>query len=96
LAATACRLRDLGMEYRTTTLEEVTARLRRLQDATAKLEPSLAACGELGEGLEAAERYCNDVLPLMLEVREHADTLETIVADDLWALPNYQEILFGK
>ena len=96
LATTAGRLRDLGMDYRTTTLEEVTASLRRLQDATAKLETALAACGELGEGLEAAEHYCNDVLPLMLEVREHADTLETIVADDLWALPNYQEILFGK
>lgn len=96
LAATAGRLRDLGMNYRTTTLEEVTASLRQLQDATAKLETALAACGELGEGLDAAEHYCNDVLPLMLEVREHADTLETIVADDLWALPNYQEILFGK
>ncbi|MBD5557898.1 MAG: glutamine synthetase type III [Desulfovibrio sp.] len=96
LAATAGRLRDLGMDYRTTTLEEVTASLRQLQDATAKLETALAACGALGEGLEAAEHYCNDVLPLMLEVREHADTLETIVADDLWALPNYQEILFGK
>lgn len=96
LAATAGRLRDLGMDYRTTTLEAVTASLRQLQDATAKLETALAACGELGEGLDAAEHYCNDVLPLMLEVREHADTLETIVADDLWALPNYQEILFGK
>ncbi|MDE7242156.1 glutamine synthetase III [Desulfovibrio sp.] len=96
LAATAARLRDLGMDCRTTTLEEVTGSLRQLEDATAKLETALAACGELGEGLDAAEHYCNDVLPLMLEVREHADTLETMVADDLWALPNYQEILFGK
>ncbi len=32
----------------------------------------------------------------MEETRKHADHLETIVADDLWALPNYQEILFGK
>ncbi|MDE7372118.1 MAG: glutamine synthetase type III, partial [Desulfovibrio sp.] len=96
LAATAGRLRDLGMDCRTTTLEHVTTSLRRLEDATAKLETALAACGERGEGLDAAEHYCNDVLPLMLEVREHADTLETMVADDLWALPNYQEILFGK
>ena len=32
----------------------------------------------------------------MKEVRYYADLLETRVADDLWALPNYQEILFGK
>ncbi|MBD5626339.1 MAG: glutamine synthetase type III [Desulfovibrio sp.] len=96
LAATAGRLRDLGLDCRTTTLEHVTTSLRQLEDATAKLETALAACGERGEGLDAAEHYCNDVLPLMLEVREHADTLETMVADDLWALPNYQEILFGK
>ena len=96
LAGTAARMRDIGMDYRTTTLEEVTASLRQLQDATARLETALAACGELGEGLEAAQRYCADVLPLMLEVRSHADALETMVADDLWALPNYQEILFGK
>ena len=96
LAATAAHMRDIGLEIRTTTLEEVTSGLRRLQDATARLETSLAACGEAGEGLEAARRYCDEVLPLMLEVRGHADTLETLVADDLWALPNYQEILFGK
>lgn len=96
LAATAGRLRDLGLDYRTTTLDEVTSSLRQLQDATEKLESTLAACGDLGEGLEAAQHYCNDVLPLMLEVRSHADRLETLVADDLWALPNYQEILFGK
>lgn len=96
LAATAGRLRDLGLDYRTTTLDEVTSSLRQLQDATEKLESTLATCGDLGEGLEAAQHYCNDVLPLMLEVRSHADRLETLVADDLWALPNYQEILFGK
>ena len=96
LASTACRLRELGLDYRTTALEEVTASLRQLQDATGTLETTLAALGELGEGLEAAQRYCREALPLMLEVRIHADTLETMVADDLWALPNYQEILFGK
>jgi glutamine synthetase len=32
----------------------------------------------------------------MLEVRQHADGLETLVADDLWPLPTYQEMLFIK
>jgi glutamine synthetase len=32
----------------------------------------------------------------MLRVREVADELEGVVADDLWPLPTYQEILFIK
>ncbi|KKN55636.1 hypothetical protein LCGC14_0580500, partial [marine sediment metagenome] len=36
------------------------------------------------------------ILPLMLEVRAHADILEMEVADELWPLPKYQEMLFIK
>jgi glutamine synthetase len=32
----------------------------------------------------------------MLQVREAADALEGYVADDLWPLPTYQEMLFIK
>jgi glutamine synthetase len=32
----------------------------------------------------------------MASVREAADKLEKIVADDLWPLPKYSEILFIK
>ena len=32
----------------------------------------------------------------MLKVREAADKLEGLVADDLWPLPTYQEMLFIK
>ena len=32
----------------------------------------------------------------MLAVREVADKLEGIVADELWPLPTYQEMLFIK
>ncbi len=30
----------------------------------------------------------------MAAVRSAADSLETLVADDLWPLPTYQEMLF--
>ena len=39
--------------------------------------------------------YARDkVLPAMAAVREAADTLEGLVADDLWPLPTYQEMLY--
>jgi len=34
--------------------------------------------------------------PAMEEVRAAADRLEKVVADDLWPLPKYSEILFIK
>ena len=48
------------------------------------------------EGLELAEYARDKQLAKMHEVREVADTLELIVADDLWPLPKYSEILFIK
>ena len=36
------------------------------------------------------------IRPLMDEVREYADGLEAEIADDLWPLPSYEEMLFIK
>jgi glutamine synthetase len=36
------------------------------------------------------------VLEAMADVRRYADGLERVVADDLWPLPKYAEILFVK
>ena len=34
------------------------------------------------------------LLPAMAAVRQAADALEGMVADDLWPLPTYQEMLY--
>jgi glutamine synthetase len=48
------------------------------------------------EGIEHATYMRDSVLPAMETVRESADKLERIVADDLWPLPKYAEMLFIK
>jgi glutamine synthetase len=48
------------------------------------------------EGLEYATWMRDTVIPAMDAVREVADRLERIVADDLWPLPKYSEMLFIK
>jgi len=40
--------------------------------------------------------YAKDIRALMDKVRVHADMLECEVADKLWPLPKYQEMLFIK
>ncbi|MGB3138642.1 MAG: glutamine synthetase III [Nodosilinea sp.] len=47
--------------------------------------------------IEEHMQFCaQTVRPLMDKVREYADALEGEVADDLWPLPTYQEMLFIK
>jgi glutamine synthetase len=48
------------------------------------------------EPLEWATYMRDTVIPAMDGVREVADRLERIVADDLWPLPKYSEMLFIK
>jgi len=48
------------------------------------------------EGIELAHYMRDTVIPAMTAVREVADSLEKLVADDLWPLPKYSEILFIK
>ena len=96
LAETASRMKNLGLDVRTDMLAEVTANLRLLQDGVAKLEGLVQDIEAVSNAQTMAERYCAQVLPLLQEIRQSADALELCIPDDLWALPNYAEILFGK
>ena len=48
------------------------------------------------EGLELAKYARDHQVEAMGTVREAADKLESVVADDLWPLPKYSEILFVR
>lgn len=97
LAATCANLRAIGRSFRTTTLDEITERLRSMQEAVLRLEKQMELAETIRDDtLALARHYCDNVIPCMRDVRTWADALEIMVADDLWALPSYQEILFGK
>jgi glutamine synthetase len=92
LAETCASLKVIGHDFKMATLEEVTTQLRTMQTEVDKLEKLIAHEG--GDTLAHAKYMCEKVLPAMLAVRGCADTLESVVADDLWPLPSYQEMLF--
>jgi glutamine synthetase len=52
--------------------------------------------GADGDALAHAKHSKDGIIPAMNAVRALADKLETIVADDLWPLPTYREMLFIK
>ncbi|MBA4358978.1 MAG: glutamine synthetase type III, partial [Desulfovibrio sp.] len=92
LAAACANLKAVGHDYKMGALEDVTAKLRSLQTSVAKLEKLMDHGAKSTHG--EAKYLCDKILPAMNEVRSFADALEAVVADDLWSLPSYQEMLF--
>jgi glutamine synthetase len=66
-----------------------------LQKGIAKLDKALHHHAE-GDAYAHAKNARDTILPAMMEVRKPADKLEVLVADDLWPLPTYREMLFIK
>jgi glutamine synthetase len=78
-----------------TVANEVRDGLESLGRALLALEEANAYPEDL-EGLDLAIHARDKQIAAMGDVREAADSLEKIVADDLWPLPKYEEMLFIK
>jgi glutamine synthetase len=93
LAQNVAALKAAGVEADTATLTSVSEPIAALRSGLAALTDALAH--EHDEDPLVAATYARDVvLPAMAAVRSAADTLEGLVADDLWPLPTYQEMLY--
>jgi glutamine synthetase len=93
LALNLQALRAAGVEVDTSSLDSVSIPLGELRAALDVLGKALAA--EHGSTPLAEAEYAKDsLLPAMSAVRAAADVLEGVVADDLWPLPTYQEMLY--
>ncbi len=95
LAKNATTVKAAGFVADTTVLTQVTELISKLQAGLAGLEAATSHHGG-GDALAEAKHFGGSVVPAMLKVREPADGLEAVVADDLWPLPTFQEILFIK
>jgi glutamine synthetase len=95
LAQTCANLKAVGFTFDTDTLDKVTSLVKDLQDGIGALEKTMAHKNGSSK-LAHAKHFCDHVLPAMSSVRATADDLESIVADDLWPLATYQEMLFIK
>jgi glutamine synthetase len=92
VATNMAALKGAGVEVDTAPLSEITTPLTALRSGLATLKGALA--GWTGDA-EAEAKYAADVLiPAMNAVRTAVDALEGIVADDLWPLPTYQEMMY--
>ena len=93
LAVNVGALKAAGVDPDLDALTEVSDSVNELRSALAALKAALA--DEVGhDSLTEAQHARDALLPNMNAVRTAADKIEGIIADDLWPLPTYQEMLF--
>ena len=93
LAQNVAALKAAGVEASIAALEAVSAPIVDLETGLATLKAVLSD-HSAESALDEAKHAQHELLPAMEAIRAAADALEGIVADDLWPLPTYQEMLY--
>jgi len=89
------RLAAAGSSKGITSVAKTVAGLAdELVDAIDALEKAQHAAHKAGTVQKEARVFVDKVIPAQNVLREVADQLEAVVADDLWPLPKYRELLF--
>jgi len=66
----------------------------QLVAASEDLEKAQHAAHDAGSVHKEATAFSTKVIPAQDALRVIADELEAVVADDLWPMPKYRELLF--
>ncbi len=94
-AGALANLSDVGIDMDKAPVEKVAGLAQSLLESASKLEE--ASSKHDFDSTEDHMQFCaGTVRALMDEVRTAADALEGEIADDLWPLPTYEEMLFIK
>ena len=94
-AGTVANLSDIGIDVDKSPVEKVAGLAKTLLEGANELDSAIAK-HDFGS-TEEHMTYCAETIRgMMNSVREAADALEGEIADDLWPLPTYEEMLFIK
>ena len=95
LSVTHTSMADLGIEMNNAVVSTIAQETNAMLTTVAELQAAVEKHDF--DSIEAHMKFCaNDIRSLMDKVRSHVDMLEGEVADDLWPLPKYREMLFIK
>ena len=75
-------------------LEKLSCMTDAMSDAVLALEHHVEDADKLEDQLAKAQFYHDCILPAMQDLREAADTAESICGEEYWPLPSYSKILY--
>ena len=93
VSAAGLNLSETGLELDTSIAKSITSATNSMMNTVAKLSKAIEK--EDFASVEDHMKFSAETIrPLMDETRVYADILESEVADELWPLPKYSEMLF--
>ena len=95
IATTVGGLEDMGISLDKDNIKTVAELTNSMMSKVSKLSSALAK-EDFGSTEEHMTYFADIIRSMMNDVREDVDALEAEVADDLWPLATYQEMLFIK
>jgi glutamine synthetase len=96
LASMMSHIKEAGKAISIDRLEDMKAIYENILKAHAALEVEVERLHSVHDESSKASALSTQVMPAMLKLREFADDAEGRVADHLWTLPKYREMLFLK
>ena len=75
-------------------IEEIAERTQIIETGVEELVNARKVANKIEDEHQKAIAYHDTVAPKMEEIRYQIDKLELVVADELWTLPKYRELLF--
>ncbi len=75
-------------------IREIAERTETIERGVEQLVNARKVANRIESERQKAVAYHDTVAPLMEEIRYQIDKLELLVADELWTLPKYRELLF--
>jgi glutamine synthetase len=77
-------------------LQKISLHLNKMKSYSDEMLVQRKLANKIEDMHKRAEAYCSNVKSHFEDIRYHSDKLEQLVADDLWPLPKFREILFTK
>jgi len=75
-------------------ITEISAQISGIREGVEKMIEARRSANRIAGSEARAITYHDTVMPWFEQIRRCADKLELMVADELWPLPKYRELLF--
>ena len=75
-------------------IESISYHMKAIREEVSNMINARKQANRIESERQKAISYHDTVYPCMILIRDHIDSLELMIDDEMWSLPKYRELLF--